>query len=76
MHCLIAAPCTPLRPTGRCPWCQRLGPTWEAVTEDIHNRYPESDGRIRMAKVGGVGVGVLAPVGGASQLTASQPAGG
>ncbi|PSC73593.1 disulfide-isomerase 5-4 [Micractinium conductrix] len=34
-----------------CPWCQRLGPTWEAVTEDIHNRYPESDGRIRMAKV-------------------------
>lgn len=32
--------------------CQRLGPTWEAVTEEIHNRFPESDGRIRMAKVG------------------------
>lgn len=36
-----------------CPWCQRLAPTWEAVTEDIHNRYPESDGRIRLAKVRG-----------------------
>ncbi|EFN59158.1 hypothetical protein CHLNCDRAFT_138016 [Chlorella variabilis] len=34
-----------------CPWCQRLGPTWEATTEEIHNRYPESDGRIRLAKV-------------------------
>lgn len=34
-----------------CPWCQRLGPTWEAATEEIHNRYPESDGRIRLAKV-------------------------
>ena len=34
-----------------CPWCQRLGPTWEAVTEEIHERFPESDGRIRLAKV-------------------------
>ncbi len=34
-----------------CPWCQRLGPTWEAATEEIHNKYPESDGRIRFAKV-------------------------
>ena len=34
-----------------CPWCQRLAPTWEAVTEEIHGRYPESDGRIRLARV-------------------------
>ncbi len=34
-----------------CPWCQRLGPTWEAVTEGVHARYPEADGRIRFAKV-------------------------
>jgi thiol-disulfide isomerase/thioredoxin len=34
-----------------CPWCQRLEPTWEAVTTEVHNRYPESDGRIRFAKV-------------------------
>lgn len=34
-----------------CPWCQRLGPTWEAVTEAVHDKYPESDGRIRFAKV-------------------------
>ncbi|KAI7844497.1 hypothetical protein COHA_001856 [Chlorella ohadii] len=34
-----------------CPWCQRLAPTWEAVTEEIHNKYPEADGRIRLAKV-------------------------
>ena len=31
--------------------CQRLAPTWEAVTEEIHNKYPEADGRIRLAKV-------------------------
>ena len=34
-----------------CPWCQRLGPTWEAVTEEVHGKYPEEDGRIRFAKV-------------------------
>ncbi len=34
-----------------CPWCQRLEPTWEAVTQEIHKRYPESDGRIRFGKV-------------------------
>lgn len=33
--------------------CQRLAPTWEAVTEEIHNKYPEADGRIRLAKVRG-----------------------
>lgn len=35
-----------------CPWCQRLEPTWEAVTEQVHTKYPEADGRIRFAKVG------------------------
>lgn len=39
-----------------CPWCQKLAPTWEAATEEVHNKYPESDGRIRFAKVGGCGV--------------------
>jgi thiol-disulfide isomerase/thioredoxin len=34
-----------------CHWCQRLAPTWEAATEDIHGRYPEDDGRMRFAKV-------------------------
>lgn len=34
-----------------CHWCQRLEPTWEAVTKEIHEKYPESDGRIRLAKV-------------------------
>lgn len=34
-----------------CPWCQRLEPTWEAVVTEVHTRYPESDGRIRMGKV-------------------------
>jgi hypothetical protein len=34
-----------------CPWCQRLAPTWEAATEAVHDKYPESDGRIRFAKV-------------------------
>lgn len=34
-----------------CPWCQRLEPTWEAVTQEVHNKYPDSDGRIRFAKV-------------------------
>ena len=34
-----------------CPWCQRLEPTWEAVTQEVHKRYPESDGRIRFGKV-------------------------
>lgn len=34
-----------------CPWCQRLEPTWEAVTQEVHRRYSEEDGRIRFAKV-------------------------
>ena len=34
-----------------CPWCQRLEPTWEAVTQEVHTKYPDSDGRIRYAKV-------------------------
>ena len=34
----------------RCPWCQRLEPTWEAVTQELHVKYPESDGRLRFAK--------------------------
>lgn len=33
-----------------CPWCQRLEPTWEAVTQEVHTKYPEMDGRIRFAK--------------------------
>jgi thiol-disulfide isomerase/thioredoxin len=33
-----------------CPWCQRLQPTWEAVTQEVHTKYPEADGRIRFAK--------------------------
>ena len=33
-----------------CPWCQRLEPTWEAVTQAVHAKYPDSDGRIRFAK--------------------------
>eukprot|EP00887_Chlorella_sp_A99_P005644 scaffold1.g5644.t1 len=36
-----------------CPWCQRLAPTWEAATEAVHAKYPETDGRIRFAKVRG-----------------------
>ena len=34
-----------------CPWCQPLEPTWESVVSEVHKRYPESDGRIRMGKV-------------------------
>ncbi len=34
-----------------CPWCKRLEPTWEAVTAEVHKRYPEHDGRIRFGKV-------------------------
>ena len=34
-----------------CPWCQRLEPTWEAVTGEVHTKHPDSDGRIRFAKV-------------------------
>lgn len=34
-----------------CHWCQQLAPTWEAVTQEVHKKYPEEDGRIRMAKV-------------------------
>ena len=33
-----------------CPWCQRLEPTWEAVTQELHTKYPENDGRLRFAK--------------------------
>lgn len=34
-----------------CHWCQRLAPTWEAATKEVHDKYPEWDGRIRFAKV-------------------------
>lgn len=34
-----------------CPWCQRLEPSWDAAMSEIHDKYPESDGRIRLAKV-------------------------
>lgn len=34
-----------------CPWCQRLAPTWETVMRQVHEKYPESDGRIRIGKV-------------------------
>ena len=35
-----------------CPWCQRLEPTWEAVTGEVHAKYPEAeDRRVRFAKV-------------------------
>jgi thiol-disulfide isomerase/thioredoxin len=34
-----------------CPWCQRLEPTWEAVQKEVHDKYPESDGRIRFVKI-------------------------
>lgn len=34
-----------------CSWCQQLAPTWDEVTKEVHKAYPESDGRIRMAKV-------------------------
>ncbi|KAJ9521082.1 hypothetical protein QJQ45_022820 [Haematococcus lacustris] len=34
-----------------CHWCQRLEPTWEAATKEVHDKYPEWDGRIRFAKV-------------------------
>lgn len=34
-----------------CPWCQRLEPSWDAAMKEIHDKYPESDGRIRLAKL-------------------------
>lgn len=34
-----------------CPWCTKLLPTWEQITQDLHTKYPESDGRIRVGKV-------------------------
>uniref|UniRef100_A0A7R9YQB2 Thioredoxin domain-containing protein n=1 Tax=Chlamydomonas euryale TaxID=1486919 RepID=A0A7R9YQB2_9CHLO len=34
-----------------CHWCQRLEPTWDAATSAVHDKYPESDGRVRLAKV-------------------------
>jgi thiol:disulfide interchange protein len=34
-----------------CHWCQRLAPTWEAASQEVHAKYPESDGRIQFAKV-------------------------
>lgn len=34
-----------------CPWCQRLEPAWEAATKEVHDKFPERDGRIRLAKV-------------------------
>jgi thiol-disulfide isomerase/thioredoxin len=30
-----------------CHWCQQLAPTWEAVTQVVHQKYPEADGRVR-----------------------------
>ena len=42
-----------------CHWCQQLAPTWEAVTQVVHQKYPEADGRIRMAKVDCVANGAL-----------------
>lgn len=30
-----------------CHWCQQLAPTWESVTQAVHQKYPEEDGRIR-----------------------------
>lgn len=35
----------------RCHWCQRLEPTWAKVVQEVHRKYPESDGRLRFAKV-------------------------
>ena len=34
-----------------CPYCQRLGPTWQNVSEWAHAKYPVSDGRIRLASI-------------------------
>eukprot|EP00798_Chlamydomonas_sp_ICE-L_P014246 gene14246-20219_t len=34
-----------------CHWCMRLEPTWEVVTKEVHDKYPEWDGRIRFAKI-------------------------
>lgn len=34
-----------------CQWCRRLEPTWEAVREEVHAKYPDTDGRIHLAKV-------------------------
>eukprot|EP01023_Acetabularia_acetabulum_P037183 TRINITY_DN3520_c0_g1_i4.p1 TRINITY_DN3520_c0_g1~~TRINITY_DN3520_c0_g1_i4.p1 ORF type:complete len:504 (-),score=68.91 TRINITY_DN3520_c0_g1_i4:2189-3580(-) len=34
-----------------CPWCQRLAPSWDAAAAEMHQRYPDSDGSIRIAKV-------------------------
>jgi thiol-disulfide isomerase/thioredoxin len=48
MHCAVVANFY----APWCPWCQRLEPTWEAVTAEVHKRYPEHDGRIRFGKVG------------------------
>jgi thiol-disulfide isomerase/thioredoxin len=39
-----------------CHWCQRLEPTWEAATKEVHEKYPEWDGRIRFAKVCAAGM--------------------
>eukprot|EP01026_Neomeris_dumetosa_P041870 TRINITY_DN34771_c0_g1_i16.p1 TRINITY_DN34771_c0_g1~~TRINITY_DN34771_c0_g1_i16.p1 ORF type:complete len:399 (+),score=39.16 TRINITY_DN34771_c0_g1_i16:102-1298(+) len=34
-----------------CPWCQRLAPAWDAAASDVHQQFPDADGRIRIAKV-------------------------
>lgn len=34
-----------------CHWCQRLEPTWEKARQEVHTRWPPSDGRIHFAKV-------------------------
>jgi hypothetical protein len=39
-----------------CPFCRRMEPSWEAATQAVHNKYTEeTDGRIRFAKVSGLG---------------------
>lgn len=43
-----------------CHWCQKLAPTWEAASLEVHEKYPEEDRRIRFAKVGGLVVEQLA----------------
>ena len=51
-----------------CPWCQRLEPTWELVTRAVHDKYPDSDGRIRYAKVSIFAV-ICRPISAAYQLS-------
>ena len=34
-----------------CPFCRQLAPTWEALAKWAHEKYPTTDGRIRVASV-------------------------